>query len=73
MIIFKHTLSFLTLLLCHQFSCFHLRLSLVSLSTLFNEYVNMCTGITVMDGLLDYPGAQAAIKPKRVHPYTYIN
>lgn len=24
--------------------------------------------ITVMDGLLDYPGAQAAIKTKRIHP-----
>lgn len=33
----------------------------------------MHTSTTVMDGWLDYPGAQAAIKAKRVHPQTGTN
>lgn len=38
-----------------------------------NKNVYMHTSITFMAGLLDYPGAQAAIKAKRVHPQTGIN
>lgn len=33
----------------------------------------MHTSITFMAGLLDYPGAQAAIKAKRSHPQSEIN
>lgn len=74
MITFKHTLSLpLT-------SASLSRVSLSPSSSLFcvsvfsvNEYVNVHTGITIMDGLLDYPGAQAAVNPKTVHLQTGVN